>query len=244
MATLSGVLIPPLPELSEGWITLRGYEIPDWVPDPPTPPDPPDPTPTPIFAAIPALAANGSGAPVDVSTFGASKTFIVSGSWVLTPSINIEISSDPAQLGGWQSLKTLQGSGSFVVNVACHWIRVTVANFRGGVAPTVSVGGLNSGTHFAALPAAADSSVGAPVDVSTLALFKTIQVGGTFRGSLIVEASTDGGATYATVASVQAGAVISQEFTADFMRTSRVGVPQNNPGLPIVNIAACAAVCA
>lgn len=156
------------------------------------------------------------------------------------PSTNIEINNDPsAGAGGWQSLKTVQGGAQFTVDVACHWMRATVVNYRSGSGPVVAVGSDDAGTTLAALTAPADNGVGPGVDVSALPLIKTIQIGGSFKGSVIIEASTDGGATYGTVTSVQAGAAITQNFTADFMRVRRVGVDGANVGVPIVNVAAC-----
>ncbi len=193
-----------------------------------------------LFFSIPAPAADGSGAPVDVSALGATKTIIISGSWVLPPTTNIEISNSVVPgAGGWQSVLTVQGAGGAIVPVAARWMRATVARLRGFDAPIVNVGGSDVGASFAALGAPAGNGVGSPVDASTLPLFKTIQVGGPFRGVLIVEASTDGGATYGQIAAFNTPSAYSIEFTADFLRVRRGGVPQTRPGLPTVNIGAC-----
>jgi hypothetical protein len=192
------------------------------------------------FIQIPAPAGNGSGAAVDVSTFGATKTFVVSGSWVLTPQITIEFNNATvAANGGWQAIKTFQGAGSITVDVACKWVRVSITNFRGGAAPEVNVGGESDGTTLLSLPVPTGNGHGAAVDVSALGLFKTAQVALAFRGSLIVEISTDGGATWGQQFAFSMPGAGSAIFSADFMRVSRNGVPANSPGTPVVNIGAC-----
>lgn len=193
-----------------------------------------------LFIALPSQAANGSGTAVDMSAFGAVKTIIVGGSWDLIPTINIEVNNDPSSsAGSWQSVRTFLGSGIVTVNVACQWMRVTVSNFRGGQAPVVNVGGTDDGTDFAALPAPAGTGVGSAVDVSALGVFKTVQVADDFRGSVVIEVSEDGGTTWGEQAGFQDPGLQSFNVAADFMRVRRTGVPGVEPGLPVVNVAAC-----
>lgn len=192
-----------------------------------------------LFLAVASQAGNGPGAAVDFAAMGASKTIIASGSWVLPPQVSIEVNNDPAQAGSWQSIATFQGSGRDTVEIAAKWLRVNVQNFRGGMAPIVNVGGDDSGTDFLQLVAPAGNGVGAAVDVSGLGLFKSVQIGGPFRGSTIIEISTDAGTTWAQAMAFSAPGIQTQSFAAEFMRVSRNGVPQVAPGLPIVNIGAC-----
>ena len=186
---------------------------------------------------LPAPAANGSGTVIDVSLMGANKTVTVSGSWSLTPNITIEVNNDPAQAGSWAALETLQGGGFFVVDVACMWMRARVSNFKSGQAPVVWVASDDTGTTFAVLAAPAGNGAGVGVDVSALGIFKTVQVGGTFRGEAIVEISEDGGVTWAQPFAFQSSGIASLIISADFMRVKRNGVPTIDPGLPIVNVA-------
>lgn len=193
-----------------------------------------------LFQAIAAPAGNGSGAAVDFSAFGALKTIIVSGSWDLQPSINIEINNDPISSGGgWTTIATFQGDGQVTLSVACRWMRATVSDFRGGMAPVINVGGDDTSADFAVLVAPSGDGTGASVDTSPLGEFKTVQVTGAFRGACIIEISNDGGATWGEQFSFQAPGQQSALFAADFMRVSRNGVPGVSPGLPIVNVGAC-----
>ena len=115
-----------------------------------------------------------------------------------------------------------------------------MSNFKGGQAPEVWVGSTDAGASFAALGAPVGNGAAAAVDVSTLPLFKTVQIGGTFRGEVIVEISEDGGVTWGQpFPGFQAPGFASEILAADFMRVRRVGVPANTPGLPIVNVGAC-----
>lgn len=192
------------------------------------------------FVNLPVPVGNGVGAAVDVSSFGASKSVVVGGN--AQAQITVEINNDAAQLGSWSALKTVQNTGEFVVDVACRWMRVRVAGYNSyaGGAPNVDVGGDDAGTSFAALAATPGNGVGAAVDVSALGIFKTVQVGGDYRGMVIVEVSEDGndyGQPFAFQS--QSPGFKSMAITAEFMRVRRVGVPKVDPGLPIVNVGAC-----
>lgn len=194
-----------------------------------------------LFLNVPSQAGNGSGAAVDFTTFGATKTIVVAGSWpeTMQPTINIEINNDAAQLGTWAPIATFQGTGEKTVDVACMWIRVRVSNYRSGSAPEVDIGGTDAGTLFASLPVPAGNGVGASVDISALGLFKTAQIGNAFRGSLIIEFSEDGGAEWAQFIALSAPGSASKVAAANFARVRRVGVPQVAPGSPLVTLGAC-----
>lgn len=193
-----------------------------------------------LFIPVTAPAANGSGTPVDFSAFGATKTIIVSGSWTLVPTINLEFNNDANNAdGSWQSLATFQGAGTLTVDAAVRWIRATNSNFRGGMAPVINIGGTDAGTLFATLIAPTGSGTGAAVDVSALGLFKTVQVSKPFRGAVIIEASNDGGTTWAQEMAFNNQGAQNSVLSADFLRVVRNGVPVINPGLPVINVGAC-----
>jgi len=190
-----------------------------------------------IYTSLPVPAGNGVGAAVDVSPLGALKTIVVVGTAQCT--VNVEYNNDPAQLGSWQSAATIQNSGAQTVQVACRWMRTRISNFNVNVGGTsgVNVGGINSGSLFTALPVPAGNGAGAAVDVSAFGgTFKTVQVGGPFRGTLIVEVSEDGTVEWAQPFSFGAPGADSQVLIARFMRVRRVGVPVISPGLPVVNV--------
>jgi hypothetical protein len=192
------------------------------------------------FVNLPVPVGNGVGTPVDVSTFGASKSIVVGGNAIAQ--ITIEINNDPGQAGSWSALKTFQNTGEIVVDVACWWMRVRVSAYNqyAGGTPNVDVGGDDAGTLFAALVAPAGNGAGASVDVSALGIFKTVQVGGPYRGMTLVEVSEDGTDWSQPFAfQSQSPGYKSLVITAQFMRVRRNGVPKVDPGLPIVNVGAC-----
>jgi hypothetical protein len=190
-----------------------------------------------IYTSLPPSLGNGVGPSVDVSALGALKTLVVVGT--AQCSINIEYNNDPAQLGSWQSAVTIQNSGTQTIQVACRWMRTRISNYNVNVGGTsgINVGGVNSGTLFTALPVPAGNGAGAAVDVSGFGgSFKTVQVGGPFRGTLLVEVSEDGTGEWAQPFSFGAPGADSQVLIARFMRVRRIGVPVISPGLPVVNV--------
>lgn len=191
------------------------------------------------FVNLPVPVGNGVGAAVDVSTFGANKSVVIGGD--AQAQITVEVNNDAGQAGSWAALKTVQNTGEFVINVACRWMRVRVSNYNsyaGGQA-VVDVGGTTAGTSFQALVAPVGNGAAAAANTSALGLFKTVQVGGAYRGAVVVEVSEDGtewGQPFAFGS--QSPGIRSIVVAAEFMRVRRVGVPKIDPGLPIVNVAA------
>lgn len=192
-----------------------------------------------VAVSLPAPAANGAGAWVDVSGFGGLKTVTQNGNGgVFEPFVTIECTNESVPSAGF-SLKTFIAPGEQSFGVACHWMRAVVSNYRGGGSAVVEVGGEADGTSFAELAVPAADGTGAGTDVSALPAFKTIQVVGDFRGTLNIEVSEDGGTTYQQVVSFigNAGAQ-SLTIATDFMRVTRIGTPLVGPGTPEVWIGA------
>jgi collagen type VII alpha len=190
-----------------------------------------------VFLSLPAVAANGPGAAVDVSAFGTAKTITVEGS---AGFIGIEISNDGAH-ANWTPIGQFRADGAQSFDVACHWMRTNTTNFAvGGAAAAVEVGGVAEGTLFATLIAPAGNGAGAGVDTSTLGSFKTIQVAGELTGALQILISEDAGATYQTVATFHNPGIQSLDpLIADFMKVTRNGVPVVKPGsAPTIFVAA------
>lgn len=192
------------------------------------------------FVNLPAPAANGAGAWVDVSTFGAVKTITsVGNGFVFEPIVTIECSNETSSpTGSGFPLKTFFTPDEQTFTVACMWMRAVVSNYKGGGAPTVNVGGTDDGTSNAELVATAGNGTGASVDVSDLPILKTVQVIGPFRGQVNVEISEDGGTTWNQAFSFQSPGHQTAILAADFMRVERNGVPLVTPGLPQVWVAA------
>jgi hypothetical protein len=190
------------------------------------------------FVNLPVPVGNGVGTPVDMSSFGASKSIVVGGN--AKAQITIEFNNDAGQAGSWSALKTFQDTGEGVFDVACRWMRVRVSNYNQHApgTPNVDVGGDDAGTSFQALVAPVGNGNGASVNVSALGIFKTVQVGGAFRGMTIVEVSEDG-TDWGQPFAFQTPGFKSLVITASFMRVKRVGVPQVAPGLPVVTVGAC-----
>ncbi len=189
-----------------------------------------------IFVNLPTTLGNGLGTPVDVTTLGALKTIIVVGTAQAT--VNVEFNNDAGQAGSWQSVATLQNSGAVTVSVAARWMRVRISGFSTIVGGTISVnvGGVAASCGFASLPVTAGNGAGAPVDISAQpGTFKTVQVGGSFQGTLIVEISEDGSTEWAQPFSFQTPGAQSQILVAKFMRVRRSGVGLA-PGTPLVTV--------
>ena len=89
---------------------------------------------------------------------------------------------------------------------------------------------------FVTLPAPAGNGSGAGVDTSALGKDRTITVQGTFRGSVIIQASCDGGTTWADLCVFTGPSGKTYQVAADFMRISRAGVPTIAPGSPVVEV--------
>ncbi|HEY6033238.1 MAG TPA: hypothetical protein VIV58_03235, partial [Kofleriaceae bacterium] len=192
------------------------------------------------FISLPAPAANGAGAWTDVSTMGALKTVTVVGNaGVFEPFVTIEASNESSPTDGFP-LETFFQPGESTYAVACMWMRAVVQNYRGGGAPTVSVGANTDGATADQLPVTAGNGTGTAVDVSALPVFKTVQVSGAFGGSLDILISEDGGTTYSQSLSFAQPGAQSIEITADHMKVQRSGVPLVAPGTPVVWVAATA----
>lgn len=189
-----------------------------------------------IFVNIPVPAANGSGAPVSMAAFGYSKSISVAGPF--DAAVTIEISNElvPAT---WSPVVTFNRPDGIVSDVACRWMRASVAGYKSG-APSCDVGGGDDGTLFGSFPVLAGNGPGAAVDISTLGLFKTVTVGGVFRGSVQVEISEDGITNWSQFGfGFGNPGQQSMLVAARFARVVRAGVPVIAPGLPIVDIAGC-----
>lgn len=191
-----------------------------------------------LFINIPVPAANGSGAAVDVSTMGSSKTISLTGPFVAT--VTIEVSNELVPTD-WAPLISFTVPDGIVRDVAARWMRASVADYKSG-APACDVGSDDTGTTFVNLPVPVGNGAGAAVDCTALPLFKTATVAGPFRGNVQIEVSTDGGGSWSQLGmGFNNPGYQNQKLTAGFMRVVRAGVPLIAPGLPIVNIGACAA---
>lgn len=193
-----------------------------------------------VFVNLPCPAANGNGAWVDCSALGAERTIVVGKSTAteLVASITIEVSNEAVPTSG-APIKTFEGTGTLSLPVAARFMRCSVDAYKRGV-PQVDVGGFDNGCDFVNLAAPVGNGVGAGADVSTLGPLKTVTVGGTFTGAVLIEASEDGGSTWGQVLpqfTQRTGGVQTATFMAEFMRVRRTGA-KASAGTPIVNVGA------
>ncbi|HMA24085.1 MAG TPA: hypothetical protein VKP00_08820, partial [Gemmatimonadaceae bacterium] len=161
-----------------------------------------------LFANIPVPVTNGPGAPVDVSAMGKTKSIVCGG--VFDATVNVEFATD-AGAAVWAPLATFHQSGNLTIDVAAHWLRSNVSNYKSGAA-NVDVGSDDSGTVFAQLPGG-----GAPVNIAALPSFKTIVAPTTFVGN--VEVSEDG-IDWAQIWSMQDGGGESRTVVGQFARVN------------------------
>lgn len=190
-----------------------------------------------VFATLPVPVGNGTGAALDASSFGALKTFVVDvGTANVDTLTTLEMSVD-AGATVWTALTTIQGSGTFSCENAAHWLRCTVANVKPGFGSVdVEVGSTDDGSTFQAVVATATNGTGAAVDISgQTGLLKTVQVGGVFQGTVIIEFSEDG-AHWGEFESFQAPEAMTGLVVAAWARVVRNSVPVLNPGVPTVTI--------
>lgn len=190
-----------------------------------------------VFFDLPTAVGNGVGTVVDVSSMGATKTIAVNGSAQVV--INVEINNDAGQAGGWQSVFTTQNKGFTTINTAARFMRVRSSGFNPNIGgtTTVQVGGTDAGSQFVSLAVPAGNGVGAATDVSGLnGLFKTFQIAGTFKGTVIIEVGEDGTTDWTQPVSTTTPTAINLVIASKFMRVKRSGVPEVAPGLPVVNV--------
>lgn len=162
------------------------------------------------FVNIPVPTSNATGAAVDVSSMGKTKTLVIGGGFHAT--VNVDFSTDAAG-ADWAPLATFQGPGNLTVDVAAQWIRARTSSYQSGT-PNLDIGSDDSGSVFVILTAD-----GAGVDVSALPLFKTVAVPADFVGT--VDVSEDG-TSWAQAFSFQVGAPIwqSRDIVAQYARVT------------------------
>lgn len=188
-----------------------------------------------LFVNIPVPAANGSGAAVDVSGIGATKTISVAGPF--DAAVTIEYTNEAAPTS-WAPLVTFNNPDGGTFDFVAHWIRATVRGYKSGT-PQCDLGGSDLGAAFASLPVTVGNGAGAAVDVSGLGTFKTVTVGGAYRGNVQIEISEDGITAWSQIGlGFPTPGAQSQSVIAHWMRAVRSGVPQIDPGLPVVDVGA------
>lgn len=195
-----------------------------------------------IFTNLPRpAAANGSGAAVDTSGCGASKFIIVDGAWTLPdrpPTVTIEINNDAVPNGTWAPLCSFVGNGKKMIQCAARWMRATVSNYRGGTNPLINFGSTDDPASFVTPAVPAADGVGAATDITALPEIKTITIGDTFTGAVILEYSEDaGGVDWAELPAMYAPGQMTFPLIANWIRVRRQGIPTAaTPGTPIVNL--------
>lgn len=186
---------------------------------------------------LPVPAGDGAGAAVDVSTLGGDRTVVVGGS--LSGVIHVEVSNEAVPTS-WAEVASFPGSfptparGKKSLEIAARWMRARVTDFVAG-AGNVDVGGDDAGSGFLNLPAPAGNGTGAAVVTAGLEVFRSVTVGGTFTGSVLIEVSEDN-VSYGQCMVFGAPGVQSMPIAASFMRVRRANITPGFAGLPLVNV--------
>src|SRR5574337_576973 len=95
------------------------------------------------FVTLPSPAGNGTGAAVDTSALGATKTITVSSSGgVYEPLVNVELSNDGG--ASWSVVASFNGEAAITLNVAAGRMRMSVSRFVDGGVPSVEIGAESS----------------------------------------------------------------------------------------------------
>lgn len=188
---------------------------------------------------LPLPVANGAGAAVAVSTMGATKTVIVTGSFPGC-SLIIEASVD----GGTVFAPVVlfqDGADDEVVGVVADHLRVRVTGRKSAVpfSATVDVGGPTDTPLFADLPMPVLNGPGTSVDISTFADFLTMIAGGSFQGAAIVIEISDDNTDFAPLSSFAGrGGLRSRVVTANWIRVNVSGRKSAVPFTGSVSIGA------
>lgn len=158
-----------------------------------------------VFVNLPVLAANGSGAAVDVSTMGAGKTIVVGG--VFDATVTIEYATDDVGSGPWAPLPSgsFQQPGRVTFDFAAHWMRAKTSSYKSGSA-NADVGASDAGSSFVQVGSS-------PADISALPALKTV----VSSGACIVEISEDG-VSYSQAFAFQGAGGQTQRVYGQFAR--------------------------
>lgn len=146
-----------------------------------------------VFLPLVAPAGNGSGAWVDCSAMGALR-FIEVAAGTMFATVNIEISNEAVPSSGQPVASFELNNGNKEVKqvtAAAKWMRATVVGYKQGAAPTIEVGSNDNATTIANLAVTAGDGTAAATDVSAMPAIKTITVGGTWTGTVLIEVSED-----------------------------------------------------
>ena len=144
-----------------------------------------------VFVSLPLPALNGAGAAVDTSAMGATKTFIVTGSFP-GAAIIIEASTDGGTVYA-PALVFQDGDREFTLNVVADHMRARVSGRKTSVpfSAVVEAGAPGDTPLFTAIAMPALNGPGASVDISAFPDFSTFIAGGSFQGAtVIVDAAT------------------------------------------------------
>lgn len=173
------------------------------------------------FVSLAVPNGAGIGAPADISLLSRGLSLIVGGPRTSTGEILIEISGDGGQFAAATAVFPINNPPAEQLNLVARFARVRRVSGSGSA--FVALGGTNTSMNlFGTLSLA-------PLDTSEFGPFKTIIVVGDYQGSIVIEGSNDGGATFDAVASfnTQASDVLTVEGTWGVMR-ARPGANLNN----------------
>jgi hypothetical protein len=172
-----------------------------------------------LFADLPMPALNGPGAAVAVSTMGAPKTIVCSGTFP-EATVTVEASVDGGTV--YAPVLILQGTAEKTLQLAATHMRVNVSGRKTSLpfACNVDVAANDNGAVFATLLLPAGDGPGTAVDVSALPDGYTIIAGGTFQGATVAVEASEDGVGYAPVAQFAGqGGITLKIMTVRWLRT-------------------------
>lgn len=178
-----------------------------------------------VFANLPMPALNGGGAAVDVSTMGAQKTIVISGTFP-GRAVEVQISQVAGGASGYTPVRTFtDGETKLVIPVAARFMRAFVKNRVTGdsFSCNVDVGAPEARCEFGVVPIPGADGDGADLAAGTFGSFHTFSMVGDFNGArVIIEASEDGTA-YAPVLTFTGPSQQSWSGVARFFRANLKG---------------------
>jgi hypothetical protein len=188
-----------------------------------------------IYLPLPVPAADGIGAIVDTSAIGARRTLVVTG----TPfrgTVTLQGSNDGVV---WAPIAAFQNPGEKTMEFSVQFMRVKLAGFNPTyyTPPEVQVGGVNLGGICNFLAVLAGAGPAASTNITDDGHIKSILVGGTYRGGVVIEISNDD-VEFVPVATFAPGQskIRTIRFYAKYIRTRRINLPTINVGLPVVSV--------
>lgn len=177
------------------------------------------------------IPASGAGAASDVSTFGAQKTIVSSGTFQ-----GIALVEAAGAAGVWCTVAYVRGAAIQTITVAATQMRVRIPAGSLGGPGSIQVAAQRASARSVALAIPAADGVGASSALAQFGAHISMFVAGAFSGSISVELSQDDAAFGQPFQSLTAANCETVPSSALFARVIRTGVVAALPGAPTVEV--------